>query len=205
MSKDNVFEQLYKRAINEDFDEEPNMSGGGGFGDSEPSMEFGEDEFGDSETEDIDADPSHIGKVKEVVELLQQALDILTSFEGEEEEEYEEYEDAGDEDENEFSGDLEDDEPVTEEETHTQFGQAKTIGHALVNREKFTKSQDKKSNMVVKGAVPNTGKKATVPTNGKRDGKLSKFSDAGGKKMQGKGNMKVAGRASNAGKFAFED
>lgn len=207
MSKNNVFEQLYKRAINEDFDEDPAGGATGGFGDDAGDMGGDSDmEFGGDEGQEMDADPSHVGKVKEVVELLQQALDILTSFEGEEEEEYEEYEDSEGDDEGGFGGDEDygDEEPVTEEENQ-QFGAAKTIGHALVSREKFTKGQDKKSNMVVKGAVPGVGTKAKVPTSGKRDGKLSNFSDAGGKKMQGKGNMKVAGRAANVGKFAFEN
>lgn len=218
MSKDNVFERLYKQAINEDFDDMGGSGMGGssmggdlgGGGDEFGGSDFGDDEFGGEESGDIDADPSHVGKVREVVELLQQALDLLSSFEGEEEEEYEEYE-GGDEDGEDFGGgdDFgggEDEEPVTEEETHTQFGQAKTIGHALVSREKFNKGQDKKGNMKVKGANPSLGSKhATVPPGQKADGKLSKFSDAGGKKMQSKGNMKVPGRASNTGKFAFED
>lgn len=210
MSKQNVFERLYKQAINEDFDDISNdMSGdmAGGGDDFGGGDEFGDDEFGD-DAGDIDADPSHVGKVREVVELLQQALDLLSSFEGEEEEEYDEYE-GSDTDGDDFGGDDfggEGEEPVTEEETHTQFGKAKTIGHALVSREKFNKGQDKKSNMLVKGANPSVAKKkATVPPGQKADGKLSSFSDAGGKKMQSKGNMKVPGRASNTGKFAFED
>jgi hypothetical protein len=216
MSKNNVFERLYKQAINEDFDD---IAGGGGMGGGDMGGgmgdEFGggddlggDDEFGD-DAGDIDADPSHIGKVREVIDLLQQALDVLSSFEGEEEEEYSEYEGedddmGGDED---FGGgeDFGSDDSVTEEEAHTQFGKAKTIGHALVSREKFNKGQDKKGNMLVKGANPSVAKgKATVPPGQKADGKLSNFSDAGGKKMQGKGNMKVPGRASNTGKFAFE-
>lgn len=214
MSKNNVFERLYKQAINEEFDDVAGGMGGDDEfgGDGGLGNEFGGgmgDEFGD-DAGDIDSDPSHIGKVREVVELLQQALDVLQSFEGEEEEEFEEYEDEGDdlgEDEG-FgtdSDDFGDDGPVTEEEAHTQFGKAKTVGHALVNREKFNKGQDKKGNMLVKGANPSVAKgKATVPPGQKADGKLSNFSDAGGKKMQSKGNMKVPGRASNTGKFAFE-
>ena len=210
MSKNNVFERLYKQAINEDFDD---VSGGMGNDEFGGGDEFGGDssegdEFGGDDAGDMDSDPSHIGKVKEVVELLQQALDILTSFEGEVEEEYEEYENSDEdgEDFGEDDGGFGNDAPVTEEETHTQFGKAKTVGHALVNREKFNKGQDKKGNMLVKGANPSvSNKKATVPPTQKADGKLSSFSDAGGKKMQGKGNMKVPGRASNTGKFAFED
>lgn len=216
MSKDNVFERLYKQAINEEFDDVPggmggdDEFGGGGMGDEFGGDSMG-DEFGD-DGGDIDADPGHIGKIREVSELLQQAVDILRSFEDEEEEEYSEYDDEG-EDEG-FGGDEDfggddmgggEDSPVTEEEAHTQFGKAKTIGHALVSREKFTKGQDKKGNMLVKGANPSLAKgKATVPPGQKADGKLSNFSDAGGKKMQSKGNMKVPGRASNTGKFAFE-
>ena len=213
MSKDNVFERLYRQAINEDFDDVAGgMGGDDEFGGGAGGDEFGggmggDDEFGD-DAGDIDADPSHIGKVKEVIELLQQALDVLSSFEGEEQEEYDELED-GDEDFGDDDGfgddSMGDDEPVTEEEAHTQFGKAKTVGHALVNREKFNKGQDKKGNMLVKGANPSVAKgKATVPPGQKADGKLSNFSDAGGKKMQSKGNMKVPGRASNTGKFAFE-
>ena len=211
MSKENVFEQLYKRAINEDFDDASDIGGGmggdefgGGGGDMSGDSD---DEFGgDADASDYDSDPGHVGKVKEAVQLLQQALDILSSFEGEEEEEYEEYGDSDEEDFGDDMGDddMGDDEPVTEEDT--QFGQAKTIGHALVNRETFNKSQTKKSNMVVKGSNPKVSSKKAAPQYGKNiNGKPSNFSDAGGKKMQGKGHMKVAGRASNTGKFAFED
>jgi hypothetical protein len=211
MSKDNVFERLYKQAINEDFDDVAGGMGGDdefGGGDEFGGDMGGDDEFGD-DAGDIDSDPSHIGKVREVIDLLQQALDMLSSFEGEEEEEYDEFEDGGDDEFGDggggFGDDMGGDEPVTEEEAHTQFGKAKTVGHALVNREKFNKGQDKKGNMLVKGANPSVAKgKATVPPGQKADGKLSSFSDAGGKKMQGKGNMKVPGRASNTGKFAFE-
>lgn len=210
MSKENVFEQLYKRAINEDFDDASDNGGGMGgdeFGGGDMSGDSGDNEFGgDADASDYDADPSHVGKVKEVVQLLQQALDLLSSFEGEEEEEYEEYGDDMDDesDEEGFGDDMDDEEPVTEEDT--QFGQAKTIGHALVNRETFNKSQTKKSNMVVKGSNPKVSSKKAAPQYGKNiNGKPSNFSDAGGKKMQGKGHMKVAGRASNTGKFAFED
>jgi len=205
MNNNNVFESLYKKAIQEDFDETTD----GGFGDEgSADMGMGEDEgedFGGEGEENYDEE-GHVGKVQEVVQLLQQALDILTQFEGEEEEEYEEYEDEDGEDE--FGGDdlgaEDEEEPVSEEEV--QFGQAKTIGHALVNREKFTKGQDKKGNMVVKGHASHVAKKKASGEYGKGiNGKPSNFSDAGGKKMQSKGNMKVPGRASNTGKFAFED
>lgn len=219
MSKDNVFDRLYKQAINEEFDDmapEPggmsgdNLGGGNDFG-GESSFGGGDDFEDEGGAEDYDAE-GHVGKVKEAMQLLQQAMDILTSFEGEEEEEYEEYEEPTDElgGEDDFGGEddtsMDDSEPVTEEETHTQFGKAKTVGHALVSREKFNKGQDKKGNMLVKGANPSVAKKkATVPPGQKADGKLSKFSEAGLKKMQGKGNMKVPSRNSNVGKFAFED
>ena len=211
MNKENVFEQLYKRAINEDFDDASDM--GGDMGDSFDGAGGADDisadasDFGDEEL-DHDSDSSHVGKVREVVDLLQQALDLLSSFEEEEEEEYEEYEDGGEDDLDGFGDDSADDmgdeEPVTEEET--QFGQAKTIGHALVNRDAFIKGQTKKGNMVVKGANPKVAKKKANPHHSKGfNGKPSNFSDAGLKKMQSKGNMKVSGRASNTGKFAFED
>jgi len=204
MKNTNVFESLYKKAIQEDFD-----TAGGGFGDEDlegGDMEGGseEGEFGDEDAQDYDAE-DHVSKVQEVVSLLQQALEILQDFEGEEEEEYDEYEGGEGEDEfgggNDFGGE---EETVSEEET--QFGQAKTIGHALVNRNAFDKGQTKKSNMLVKGANPKTATKKANPQYGKNiNGKPSNFSEAGGKKMQSKGNMKVSGRASNTGKFAFED
>jgi len=204
MKNTNVFESLYKKAIQEDFD-----TAGGGFGDED--LEGGDmgasadgDEFGEEEAGDYDAE-GHVSKVQEVVSLLQQALEILQDFEGEEEEEYEEYEnEEGGEDEFGGGDEFGDEETVSEEET--QFGQAKTIGHALVNRNAFDKGQTKKSNMLVKGANPKTSNKKASPQYGKNiNGKPSNFSDAGSKKMQSKGNMKVAGRASNTGKFAFED
>lgn len=203
MRNNDPFERLYRQAINEDFDESPAGGGlggdefGGGMGDdNDADMEFG-DEGGD-----IDADPSHIGKVKEVVELLQQALDLLQNFEGEEEEEYDEYEgEEGDD----FGGDdlgddFGDDEPVAEEQTDM-----KSLGHALVNRDQLNKGMNKSSNMVVKGAVPNVGKKAQSPTEKRGDGKLSNMPDKK-KQMQGKGNMKVkAKRYDTPNRFAFED
>lgn len=207
MNKNNAFEDLYRRAIQEDFDESPeggDASFGGGMGDAGDGLGGddmgGDDEFGgDDESPDYDAE-GHVGKVREAVQLLQQALDILSQFEGEEEEEYEEYEnEEGGEDD--FGGE---EAPVTEEET--QFGQAKTVGHALVNRNSFDKGQTKKGNMLVKGAAPKVSSKKASPQYGKGiNGKLSNFSDSGSKKMQSKGNMKVPGRASNTGKFAFED
>jgi hypothetical protein len=64
---------------------------------------------------------------------------------------------------------------------------------------------NKHSNMVVKGAVPNVGKKAQSPTEKRGDGKLSNMPDKK-KHMQGKGNMKVkAKRYDTPNRFAFED
>ena len=202
MRNNDPFERLYRQAINEDFDENPTSGGmggdefGGGLGDdNDADMEFG-DEGGD-----IDANPEHVGKVKEVVELLQQALDLLQNFEGEEEEEYSEYE--GEDEGDDFGGDDfggGDEEPVAEEQTDM-----KSLGHALVNRDQLNKGMNKPSNMTVKGAVPNVGKKAQSPTEKRGDGKLSNMPDKK-KQMQGKGNMKVkAKRYDTPNRFAFED
>lgn len=201
MRNNDPFERLYRQAINEDFDESPaggglggDEFGGGMGGDNDADMEFG-DEGGD-----IDANPEHVGKVKEVVELLQQALELLQNFEGEEEEEYDEYE--GEEGGDDFGGDDfgGGDEPVAEEQTDM-----KSIGHALVNRDQLNKGMNKSSNMVVKGAVPNVGKKAQAPAEKRGDGTLSNMPDKK-KQMQGKGNMKVkAKRYDTPNRFAFED
>lgn len=203
MSKDDAFEKLYRQAINEDFSAGEDLGGmdeiGGGGGGGLDDLDQGDEGHGG----DMDADPSHIGKVKEVIDLLQQALDTLSSFEGEEEEEYDEYEGEGEDD---LLGGGEDDmseEPVTKEEVEAEYH-----GHALADgREGLMKGMNKPSNMVVKGAVPGVGKKVTTSSGKKVDGKLSSFSDAGSKKMQGKGNMKVsdARRQNTPGKFAFED
>lgn len=197
MSTENAFDRLFRQAIDEDFELDPagmDSSAESGFG-SSPDM----GENSDTDMGDIDADPEHVGGVKEVVELLQQALEKLTAFAGEEEEEYEEYEseDEGDADLSDFTGEGEDSAPVTEEETEHE-----TLGHAIVDNEKLKKGMDKSSNMVVKGAVPGVGGKAQTPAGQKNDGKLSAF----GKKhasLQSKGGMKVPGRASRQG-FAFE-
>jgi hypothetical protein len=203
MNKENAFDRLFKHAINEDFDE-MDPAGDSGLGGS-PGGLGGEEDFGDDMgmggEGDIDAEAGHVGKVKEVIDLLQQALEKLTAFEGEEEEEYDEYE--GGDDTDDFGGDDfgggGDDEPVTEEEVD-----AETLGHAIVDVEKLKKGMDKPGNMKVSGAVPNAGKKAQAPAGQKNDGTLSSFSDAGGKKLQGKGNMKVPGRASNVKKTIFD-
>lgn len=205
MSKDDAFEKLYRQAINEDFSTGEDLGGmdeigGGDVGGGMDDLDQGDEGHGG----DIDADPSHIGKVKEVIDLLQQALDTLSSFEGEEEEEYDEYE--GEEqggDDLLGGGDDMGEEPVTKEEVEAEYH-----GHALADgREGLMKGMNKPGNMVVKGAVPNAGKKVTTSSGKKVDGKLSGFSDAGSKKMQGKGNMKVsdARRQNTPGKFAFED
>ncbi len=204
MSKDDAFEKLYRQAINEDFSTGEDLGGmdeiGGDVGGGMDDLDQGDEGHGG----DIDADPSHIGKVKEVIDLLQQALDTLSSFEGEEEEEYDEYEGEGEgEDDLLGGGDDMGGEPVTKEEVEAEYH-----GHALADgREGLMKGMNKPGNMVVKGAVPNAGKKVTTSSGKKVDGKLSSFSDAGSKKMQGKGNMKVsdARRQNTSGKFAFED
>lgn len=196
MSTENAFDRLFRQAIDEDFELDPagmDSSAESGFG-SSPDM----GEESDTDMGDIDADPEHVGGVKEVVELLQQALDKLTAFAGEEEEEYDEYEDQGDADLSDFSGDsAEEEAPIREEETEHE-----TLGHAIVDNEKLKKGMDKPGNMTVKGAVPSAGGKAQTPAGQKNDGKLSAF----GKKhasLQSKGGMKVPGRASRQG-FAFE-
>ena len=200
----NAFERLYRQAINEDFDDEMNSD----LENNVDGADLEDSDFDSAESQDIDNNPAHIGKVKEVITLLQQALDHLSAFEGEEEQEtgeedYEEYSDDEDSDLDSLEGDDEEAGHPFKEEADVEVH-----GHALADgREKLMKGLNKPGNMVVKGAVPAAGKKATPHSKMKADGKLTNFSNSGSKKMQGKGNMQVsdARRQNTPNKFAFED
>lgn len=203
MKKLTAFDRLYKRAINEDFDDlagggagspEGDAMGdmGGGMPGDESGDDFGDEMGGEGDEVSFTLDRATAEKLHEVLGQVlgggsEDGLGDDMGDEGDGDDEYSEYEDE------------DSDEPVTEEEVD-----AEELGTPIEHEDKLNAGMTKHNNRLVKGAVPNPGGKADTGLGKRGDGKLSPHSDTG-KALQGKGSMKVPSRNSNVGKFALED
>jgi hypothetical protein len=174
---------------------EPSLDGG-----LEDSDEFGENEEGEDEGEQVTLTID-----RSVAEKL---IEVLNSALGEEGEEGEEGEDLfGASDEGESSEGESSEDESSFQQGAKPFGEAveaEEEGHALVDAEKLKKGLDSKSNIVVKGAVPVSKKSAQTPSTGKGfDGKLKSHStDSAVSKLTGKSND---AKGVNVGKTIFDN